>query len=78
MTRKQKRLAVIAGGLAILGLAAGLGMTATAEGVETAAQEESLREMGCAGAQGFRYSAAIPADDLPAFVLAREQSDRRP
>ena len=62
----------------IIALADHLGVSVTAEGVETAAQEESLREMGCAGAQGFRYSAAIPADDLPAFVLAREQSDRRP
>jgi diguanylate cyclase (GGDEF)-like protein/PAS domain S-box-containing protein len=45
----------------IVGLAAGLGMTTIAEGVETADQLEVLRAIGCTQAQGFLFGAALPA-----------------
>jgi diguanylate cyclase (GGDEF)-like protein/PAS domain S-box-containing protein len=47
---------------AIVGLGAALGLVVVAEGVETAEQEAGLRELGCRTAQGFRYSAPLPAD----------------
>jgi diguanylate cyclase (GGDEF)-like protein len=49
---------------AVLGLAAELGLSVTAEGVETEEQAELLRSMGCRRAQGFLYSPAIAPDDL--------------
>ena len=41
-----------------------LGLTVTAEGVETAEQAEWLREAHCDTAQGWLYSVAVPAEQL--------------
>jgi len=49
---------------ATLDVVATLGMEAIAEGVETAAQLEFLRERGCPMAQGFHLSMPAPAHDL--------------
>ncbi len=48
----------------IVRLAESLGMTVTAEGVEEAGQAAFLRRAGCAGAQGYLYSAAVPPDEI--------------
>jgi EAL domain-containing protein (putative c-di-GMP-specific phosphodiesterase class I) len=40
-----------------------LGIAVTAEGIETLEQEELLSALGCAGAQGFLYSPAIPIEE---------------
>lgn len=40
-----------------------LGLVVTAEGVETVAQADILRHLGCDQAQGFLYSPALPAAD---------------
>jgi diguanylate cyclase (GGDEF)-like protein/PAS domain S-box-containing protein len=48
-----------------------LGMRVVAEGVETAAQVEHLRQIGCDYIQGYYYSPPLPADDFHAFVTAR-------
>ena len=48
----------------ILTLAHDLGLTVTAEGVETAAQARALRELGCDQAQGMYFGAPVPADAL--------------
>jgi len=45
-------------------------MSVTAEGVETLAQAELLRELGADLTQGYHYSAAVPHDQVPA-VLAK-------
>jgi diguanylate cyclase (GGDEF)-like protein/PAS domain S-box-containing protein len=50
----------------IVSLAQTLGMTVTAEGVETPEQASALREMGCPGAQGYLYCRAVPADTITA------------
>jgi diguanylate cyclase (GGDEF)-like protein len=49
---------------AIVKLAQTLGLTAIAEGVETVAQAEQLRGVGCDLAQGFHFSAPVDADEL--------------
>ncbi len=50
---------------AIVRLANGLGLETIAEGIETAAQRELLRSLGCARAQGYWWSPAVPMTELP-------------
>ena len=49
---------------AILALARGLGVATTAEGVETAAQAEVMRDFGCDQLQGFHFGRPVAARDL--------------
>jgi diguanylate cyclase (GGDEF)-like protein/PAS domain S-box-containing protein len=56
---------------AIVALARHLDMTVTAEGVETPEQESIVRDIGCVGAQGFRFSPAVPADRIAAIVATQ-------
>ncbi|URD61722.1 EAL domain-containing protein [Sphingomonas sp. KRR8] len=51
----------------VIDLAHGLGLTATAEGVETPEQLAMLREMGCDTAQGFLIAQPLKADELVAW-----------
>ena len=53
---------------AILGLAKGLGLTTTAEGVEDAAELACLKASGCAEGQGYLFSKAIPAAEIPTLL----------
>lgn len=46
-------------------LASDLGMLSVAEGVESEAHWEALRELGCQALQGFVISRAFPAEQLP-------------
>ncbi len=46
---------------AVAGLADSLGMTTTAEGVETREQLDLVRKLGCTDVQGFYYSPPVPA-----------------
>lgn len=52
---------------AIIRMAQALGMQTTAEGVETQAQLQFLRAMGCDEAQGYYFSRPLPPEELPAF-----------
>ena len=52
----------------MLALAATLDLEVIAEGVETAAQETRLRELGCRFVQGFRYAKAVPADETVGLI----------
>jgi diguanylate cyclase (GGDEF)-like protein/PAS domain S-box-containing protein len=54
---------------AISGLGRSLGITTTAEGVETAEQLDRLRIEGCTEVQGFLFSAARPASEVSALLL---------
>ncbi len=65
------KAAIIAG--AIIEMAHALGKTVVAEGVETAHQASFLRRLRTSRAQGFVFSAALPADKIPAFVKSRER-----
>jgi diguanylate cyclase (GGDEF)-like protein len=53
---------------ATIGLASSLGMQTTAEGVETRAQLEFLREHGCRYGQGYLFSEAVPAAEFEAML----------
>ena len=56
---------------AILGLAKGFGLTTTAEGVENGGQLAYLVANDCTEGQGYLFSKAVPAADIPA-LLGRE------
>jgi Amt family ammonium transporter len=58
---------------AIITLGHKLEMTMLAEGVETPAQRERLRDLDCELGQGFLWSAAVPLDEVKALL-----KDRRP
>ncbi|HLZ04769.1 MAG TPA: EAL domain-containing protein [Bradyrhizobium sp.] len=49
---------------AVVNIAAALNMTTTAEGVETEAQRELLRKLGCTEMQGYLFSAPRPGADV--------------
>ena len=49
---------------AVVNIAAARNMTTTAEGVETAAQREMLRSLGCTEMQGHLFSAARPGPEV--------------
>ena len=53
---------------AISGLGRSLGVRTTAEGVETAAQLDLLRDEGCTEVQGFYFSAPRPASEVLALL----------
>lgn len=53
-----------------IGLAHRLNLRVVAEGVETPQQAKALAAAGCDLAQGYYYSRAIPAQDLPAWLAA--------
>jgi EAL domain-containing protein (putative c-di-GMP-specific phosphodiesterase class I) len=55
----------------IVGLIRGLGLTPIAEGVETEEQLRLLRDMGCAYAQGFHFSRAVPPDGIAKLLKVR-------
>jgi diguanylate cyclase (GGDEF)-like protein len=56
---------------AIIGLGKSLGIATVAEGVETLQQAKGLRSKGCCLAQGFLFSPAIPAADVPTLLQRR-------
>lgn len=53
---------------AIVGLARTLAMRTVAEGIETAAQAEMLRELGCDLGQGYYFAKPMPAAQMEAFI----------
>jgi diguanylate cyclase (GGDEF)-like protein/PAS domain S-box-containing protein len=56
---------------AIISMAAQLGLTAIAEGIETAEQRDTLLEMGCRYGQGYLFSRPVPADQALALIRRR-------
>jgi diguanylate cyclase (GGDEF)-like protein len=53
---------------AILGLASGLGLTTTAEGIEDPEQLAYLKANGCTEGQGYLFGKAIPAQETRALL----------
>jgi EAL domain-containing protein (putative c-di-GMP-specific phosphodiesterase class I) len=54
---------------ATIGLAKGLGLTTTAEGIETAEQLAALRADGCIEGQGYLFGRAVPANEIPSLLV---------
>jgi EAL domain-containing protein (putative c-di-GMP-specific phosphodiesterase class I) len=55
---------------AVAALARGMGMTATAEGVETREQLERITSEGCNEMQGFLFSRPLPAHEIERLFLS--------
>jgi EAL domain-containing protein (putative c-di-GMP-specific phosphodiesterase class I) len=53
---------------ATIGLAKGLGLVTTAEGIESPDQLSALRADGCVQGQGYLFGQAVPAEGIPALL----------
>ncbi len=63
---------------AIVSMAHELGMRVVAEGVETEAQRDWLREAGCDFAQGYLFARPMPVEAFEAWIDARADSTPSP
>ncbi|MDO8359624.1 MAG: EAL domain-containing protein, partial [Devosia sp.] len=62
---------------AVIGLGHSLGMSTTAEGVETEEQLKAVREQGCNEVQGFLFSPPLEASQVAALLAADQQPQLR-
>jgi EAL domain-containing protein (putative c-di-GMP-specific phosphodiesterase class I) len=62
---------------AIVSLAHGLNLKVVAEGVETEAQVEALRVLGCDQYQGYYCSPAVPPAEFEELIRAQMSSPRQ-
>lgn len=69
MDGSREALAIVS---AVIAIARSLQLQVVAEGVETAAQSQQLREMGCHLQQGFLFSRALPAEEFLRWRAAYE------
>jgi EAL domain-containing protein (putative c-di-GMP-specific phosphodiesterase class I) len=60
---------------AVTELARGLGMTTTAEGVETTEQLEAVRALGCTKVQGYLFSRPVPAGAVPDLIRSLQAAE---
>ena len=58
---------------AVVNIAAARHMTTTAEGVETEAQRQLLRALGCSEMQGYLFSAAKPAAQIKELLSSHSR-----
>jgi diguanylate cyclase (GGDEF)-like protein len=63
---------------AVAALASGMGMTATAEGVETREQLDSITSEGCTEMQGFLFSKPLPAREIERLFLPEREAEQAP
>jgi diguanylate cyclase (GGDEF)-like protein/PAS domain S-box-containing protein len=59
---------------AVINLGHSLGLEVVAEGIETEHQEARLIELGCTIGQGFLYSAAVRAEEVPRLLASWHHS----
>jgi diguanylate cyclase (GGDEF)-like protein len=62
---------------AVVTLARTLGITVTAEGVETTEQLSQLRALGCEQGQGYYFARPVSADRVPELLTSLAADDRR-
>jgi EAL domain-containing protein (putative c-di-GMP-specific phosphodiesterase class I) len=60
----------------MIDLGRSLGITVTAEGVETLEQLECLQRHPCDEVQGFHFSKAVPADQIRRLMAQGQPSHR--
>ena len=61
---------------AVTALAKGLGMTATAEGVETVEQRDTVKAEGCTEMQGYLFSQPLPASAIERLFFTKRSSTK--
>ncbi len=60
----------------VIEMAHNLGLTVTAEGIETAEQQDWMHQLGCDSAQGYFFARPMPAEEfLQRFLDARARAD---
>jgi EAL domain-containing protein (putative c-di-GMP-specific phosphodiesterase class I) len=64
LSERNEHVAIVQ---AVVSIARALGMTTTAEGVETEAQHHFLDALGCDELQGYLFSAPLPVERLAEF-----------
>jgi diguanylate cyclase (GGDEF)-like protein len=62
---------------AVIGLGHSLGMSTTAEGVETEEQLKAVREQGCNEVQGFLFSPPLEGDQVDAMLIKEARAGLR-
>jgi len=60
---------------AISALAKGLGMAATAEGVETQEQLDAIKSEGCTEMQGYLFSRPLPESEIDRLLFPRQPNE---
>ena len=70
LSEQEESVAIVR---AVISLARSLNMTTTAEGVETQAQLEKVRALGCTETQGYLHSTPMPLRDLIDLLSVRQQ-----
>jgi len=61
---------------AVAALAKGMGMTTTAEGVETSEQLDKITSEGCTEMQGYLFSRPLPAQEIERLFLSRREPQK--
>ena len=61
----------------IVHLGRALGLTVTAEGVETAEQHRFLQALGCHQLQGYLFSKPVPAEEIDRLIAAERARGRQ-
>jgi EAL domain-containing protein (putative c-di-GMP-specific phosphodiesterase class I) len=61
---------------AVVELGHALGCGVVAEGVETAAQADALRAIGCDAAQGFLFGRPVPEEEVPRLLIGAGEDPR--
>ena len=69
--RKDTRLLNV-----VISLAESLGVPTIAEGVETAEQMLTLKNMGCDFVQGYYFSRPLPAEEFESFVAKKQEEEK--
>jgi EAL domain-containing protein (putative c-di-GMP-specific phosphodiesterase class I) len=62
----------------VIELGRDLGITVVAEGVETEANLQTLRHLGCAVAQGYHIGVPMPSADFEAMAIEWNATEREP
>jgi len=75
ITTRNDSLAIVHSAISLSGR---LGMTSTAEGVETAEEYSALEAEGCTNIQGYYISRPLPARRVPEFLARYTQGLRKP